>query len=509
MTKWIGALSLCTFSILFQPTVFRTACKLSAQIVPLTVPAEYQDLYGSLDASLTSFNGAVNAAWDKSKGSTAFSAHLLSANSLLGPTLLQPQHYAGVLMELDGLKAMGVKAIAVSIDFPILYPAYFDDASEFQGYLDFYTRLAKDIRARGLKLIVESQVLLTQTGLGTLNPMPFYQSLTLEQYRKGRMENARTIAQALKPDYLSVISEPDTEAMATGKPELNTVAGSTALLKTILYGIQQAGVTGVSVGAGVGSWQKSYQLFVASYAATTLDYIDVHVYPANRDFLTRLFQIADIAYASGKRLAISEAWLFKVRDSELPGLSGPMAYARDPFSFWAPLDIKFLRALVNFAHCKRLEFLAPFWSNYFRAYVDFSAFSRNLAPSEMNTLANTMAARALHAGAYTSTGLAFANAITAPADTLPPSPPSSVSAITSSPGSVFVAWSGATDNVGVASYKVYRNGVEIATTAATAFSDRSLPGPGAYYYTICAFDIGGRSSGLSPAASAFVPRLRP
>ena len=265
MKKWIGAVSLCAFFTLIQPMILRTSGKLSAQTVPPPVPAEYQDLYGSLNASLTNFSNSINAAWDKSKGPTAFSAHLLSANSLLGPALFGPQHYARVLLELDGLKAMGIKAIAVSIDFPILYPAYFTNPADYQKYLGFYTRLAKDIRARGLKLVVESQVLLTQTGLGTLNPKPFYESLTLEQYRKGRMENARIIAQVLKPDYLSVISEPDTEAVATGKPELNTVNGSTALLKTILQGLQQAGVQGVEIGAGVGSWQKSYQLFTASY----------------------------------------------------------------------------------------------------------------------------------------------------------------------------------------------------------------------------------------------------
>jgi hypothetical protein len=245
MKKWIGAVSLCAFFTLIQPVILRTSGKLSAQTVPPPVPAEYQDLYGSLNASLTNFSDSINAAWDKSKGSTAFSAHLLSANSLLGPTLFHPQHYGRVLLELDGLKAMGIKAIAVSIDFPILYPAYFTNPADYQKYLGFYTRLAKDIRARGLKLVVESQVLLTQTGLETLNPKPFYESLTLEQYRKGRMENARIIAQVLKPDYLSVISEPDTEAIATGKPELNTVNGSTALLTTILQGLQQAGVQGV------------------------------------------------------------------------------------------------------------------------------------------------------------------------------------------------------------------------------------------------------------------------
>ena len=50
----------------------------------------------------------------------------------------------------------------------------------------------------------------------------------------------------------------------------------------------------------------------------------------------------------------------KERDSELGVLPYPPIFARDPFSFWEPIDISFLQAIVNFANYKQLAFISPF-----------------------------------------------------------------------------------------------------------------------------------------------------
>ena len=47
-----------------------------------------------------------------------FAAELTSASSLLGERIVDPEHFDGVLLELDSLKALGVKAVTVQFAFP-------------------------------------------------------------------------------------------------------------------------------------------------------------------------------------------------------------------------------------------------------------------------------------------------------------------------------------------------------------------------------------------------------
>ena len=78
-------------------------------------------------------------------------------------------------------------------------------------------------------------------------------------------------------------------------------------------------------------------------------------------------------------------------------------------------------------------------------------------------------------------------------------------AVTASPDSAGVTlnWSGSTDNVGVTEYRVYRNGVQIATTGATTYRDSGLA-PGAYGYSVKAYDAAGNGT-MSAVANATVP----
>ena len=95
------------------------------------------------------------------------------------------------------------------------------------------------------------------------------------------------------------------------------------------------------------------------------------------------------------------------------------------------------------------------------------------------------------------------------ADVLAPSTPSNVN-VTTTPagpageptGTAHVAWTASTDNVGVAGYGVYRDGVLIATVTTPAFDDTGLA-PATYTYTVDAFDTASpanRSAQSDPAA---------
>ena len=66
---------------------------------------------------------------------------------------------------------------------------------------------------------------------------------------------------------------------------------------------------------------------------------------------------------------------------------------------------------------------------------------------------------------------------------------------------VSLSWAAANDNVGVASYHVYRNGTLVTTTPATSLVDTGLSGATAYSYYVVAVDASGNVGGPSPSVT--------
>jgi hypothetical protein len=87
-------------------------------------------------------------------------------------------------------------------------------------------------------------------------------------------------------------------------------------------------------------------------------------------------------------------------------------------------------------------------------------------------------------------------------DTTPPSVPADLAA-TVGVGSVSLAWSASTDDVGVVGYGVYRGGVKIADVTAATYSDTGLA-LGSYAYSVDAVDAAGNRSVRSPVVNAVV-----
>jgi chitodextrinase len=90
------------------------------------------------------------------------------------------------------------------------------------------------------------------------------------------------------------------------------------------------------------------------------------------------------------------------------------------------------------------------------------------------------------------------------ADTTAPSAPATFSAVAVSAFSVALAWSASTDDVGVAGYRIFRDGTLVATTTGTAYDDAGLAAGTTYRYTVSAFDAAG-NIGASASASASTP----
>ncbi len=105
--------------------------------------------------------------------------------------------------------------------------------------------------------------------------------------------------------------------------------------------------------------------------------------------------------------------------------------------------------------------------------------------------------------ASNSAGSATATAtVTVIADTTPPSVPTGLTAIVISSSQINLSWTASTDNLGVAGYRVYRNGTQVASTSTTAYSSTGLAASTKYSFTVAAYDAAGNASGQSAAVTA-------
>jgi chitodextrinase len=97
-----------------------------------------------------------------------------------------------------------------------------------------------------------------------------------------------------------------------------------------------------------------------------------------------------------------------------------------------------------------------------------------------------------------------ASAITlaAAADTTAPSAPTGLKGTVVSSSQINLTWKPSTDNVGVAGYTVYLNGVALATTTGTSFQHTGLAPSTTYSYSVSAFDAAGNRSAATAAISA-------
>jgi hypothetical protein len=189
--------------------------------------------------------------------------------------------------------------------------------------------------------------------------------------------------------------------------ELNNAVVYAGVINSVLRGIDR-GQT--KIGAGTGTWTSPS--FAEALAATPIDYVDIHLYPVWPFALDNAFAIADAARRKGKGLAMTETWLYKASPSENTGIAAnEEIFRRDSFSFWSPLDQKFLSTVSRFAEAEGLEFVSPFWSALFFGNVAYEPATANLSYPQIVRLANGTAASAMVAGRTTLLGAWYSRLI--------------------------------------------------------------------------------------------------
>jgi len=368
--------------------------------VPGKVPEPYRVIYRELESDLSLLNPILAAPWGRKSGPTAFGVELLVANRNPGENLLNEQVLHATSLTLDRLKQIGVKNVSLSIQYPILTRRF----PETPAFLEFYRTIAAEVRQRGLLLVVE---LGTMSGAPEVSRLPAgYSGLTREHFNAGLREMAEAVIADIHPDYLTVLSEPDTQARNTG-----LAFSASQFAATVTSAVRGLDPGSTWLGAGAGTW-LALDYFKALADIPELNYLDLHIYPIQLGFAsTRVLKATEAARDRGKKVAIGEAWLYKIASREFGQINPGEAFARDVYSFWQPLDERFVATVVNLAHTIQAEFCSFSGMDLLYAYVDYTPETSRLAPVQLTQVSRAAAAEKILAGTLSGTGERFKDLI--------------------------------------------------------------------------------------------------
>ena len=367
-----------------------------------TPPIRYRDLYSTLDTKLNSILSYIDGQWTGTIHNVCYAVELIAANGHRGEELLKPESIQSITLMLDRLKALGIRGVKVAVKYPLLRP----DFPNSKGYLNFYTKVGQEVKARNLILYVATTAAFRDPSFTSLKVD--YTGLTFPQFKKELRQQVEAVIANMQPDYLTFANEPETEAMNTGLEF--SVQNMRELAEYVLNGLDRKGTL---IGAGAGTWDK-IEYFQSLAQIPTLDYLDMHIYPINSDFvIDRTIRIAKVAKDYGKKLLLSETWLYKVWDRELGTATAAAAelFARDVFSFWSPLDQKFIEAMVKLSHLLKIELCSFFWMQYLYAYVEYDEQKNAMKPNQLFALVNTEAAKNIYSNTLSPTGKKYQSLI--------------------------------------------------------------------------------------------------
>jgi len=296
------------------------------------------------------------------------------ASSGYGPAAVDSQRWKDLLATLDAFKAARMNAVSVMIAAPDL------TLGDPGPLINFYQRLAREIHSRNMKIYVEhfdNPPLSPHAHKGWQDTPQGRQD-----FLKMREKEVTLIYREIKPDFLSLVTEPGTmirwSHLSLSADELaNWIGEVTTHLKS----------TGASpntlLGAGAGTWESDD--FVLKFAQqTNLDYVDIHLYALKLNAEDNVAKLATLVRKvrearPNTRVTIGETWLYK-HGAEEPGMFSREAFFRDNFSFWSLLDEQFLNLLMGIAQKENISVVAPFFSQYLFTYYTFEDAESSMLP---------------------------------------------------------------------------------------------------------------------------------
>jgi hypothetical protein len=331
---------------------------------PGTVPKKYQALYAELDAALTALERELPQAPD---APVLRAAVLASTRCDANEEMLDPSRREALALELTALRNVGADAAVVEVCYPLLTPAF----QEPRLALEHYAAAANEIRSRGLKVVVRHTLL----PVGRARPalQRYWTRLSRQRFEAERYEESKAILYAMRPDYLTL------QADRAAQPAGNRLVPRdwARLTQSAAERLRaDAGSTDTLIGAGVGPAADS-ALLDALAAARGLDYIDLQLYPVwfgGHDQMQHLLQWPSRVRAAdpARRVIVSETWLRKLsRSDAAKPISEEQLLSREAYSFWEPLDQRYLTLLGQLARGQAIELVGVAHTRQLFAYLDF------------------------------------------------------------------------------------------------------------------------------------------
>ena len=362
----------------------------TAQKIPASSSGLFAGLERILDAELS------RAARSAAGPGPLVSLDLLAANSNRGPALLRQDTLDLVRLSLDRFKDIGVGCVKFALSYPLLRPD-FPRAAE---YLAFYRKVVAEAHSRGLKVMPHITVLFADTPFSLFHGI--YAGLDLARFKREYRDMVHLVVRELRPDFLALLTEPDTHARLTGLRELETPLTMAEVIRFALNGLDRGKTR---IGAGSGSWSSPD--FARALAETTrVDFICIHVYPIVGSMLDKAREMARLARANGKQAMVDEAWLYKtLKPGEGEGVAATSEVFRlDVFSFWQPLDRKFMEVMLRMASEEGIALVSFFWSNQLFAYLDYDPMLQGATYSVTSRRHNREVYAAMKSGSLSPLG---------------------------------------------------------------------------------------------------------
>ena len=370
------------------------------------IPEKYKTVYKENQTVMNELRQRLESNSGKNPDACIYSTEIPHANCNRGPLLLTKSNWTESLLFLKQIKNLGFQAVTLDIHFPLLCASFHKTEQEYIAYLQYYKNLIQAIRNNGMKVYIESQTIFTQPEFSSLPVEEYYKTLTLEEYKKGRLETLIVISRELKPDYLTIGCEPSTEAKLSGQP-FHEYEQYINFMKYLLEGLQDHR-SSLKLGAGFGTWEKEYIQFTRDYTQLlSLDFVNLHVYPLSGGQGNRMLQIAQACQRINRPILIEEAWLYKATSDELQESSDIASsaefFSRDCYSFFQPLDEQFIQLMLLFSAKYPVACLNFFWSHYFFGYLQYENVADMTYPQLMKAL-NTEIYQNYHQSVITNTG---------------------------------------------------------------------------------------------------------
>jgi len=366
------------------------------------VPKKYQPLYAELERQLGAFEAQIPPPLADTTPLRA--ATLASAPCELPPALTAESRRQAIQLELDGLQRAGVELVVLDICYPLLSASFHDP----RLVLEHYANLANEVRIRNLRLLVRHRTLAPTHG--AMVASRYYSRVGKHRMLASRYDELKSIVLAVQPDYLTLIASPREDSAGLKL----TPADWRRYLQRSITGLRdELGDLTPALGAGAELWDD-VKLVDTFAGVAGLDYIDLRAHApisTTGTPLTRLLSWPERIRTidPGKRILVTDAWLYKSAPAEaFQGRLQPGILARDAYSFWAPLDIRFLQDMMRVARAARIEAVSVAQPSYLFAYLDFfdpTAFRAN--PRLVMELVARKAEQAVRDETLSPTGRAF------------------------------------------------------------------------------------------------------